>query len=237
MADTGDCEATTETRKGGLPSWVALVTAAAACLVAYAVLRVPDWRAALLALAPHRVDTAEVRLRTLLAPRSVALAGVAALAAVGASLLIPSARSALGRRLPARRTITLLCCCVQGLVAAAVMINLLYYFPRQFGQPLWAVSTDTVYNHILPQAWPDVKALRQAVGEEARIAFRPPPQDKFFLPALAYPIQFYDVWPSDEEDWRSDAEFVRRVGNLRLTHMLRYEPLDRVHPLRLRVLD
>jgi hypothetical protein len=237
MAGTDGCEVTTGTRQGGVPIWVALVTAAAVCLVAYAVLRVPAWRAALLALAPHRVDTAEVRLRALLAPRSVALAGVAALAAVVASLLVPSARSALARRLPAGNSLTLLCCCVHALVAAAVMINLLYYFPRQFGQPLWAVSSDTVYNHILPQAWPDVKALRQAVGEEARIAFRPPPQNKFFLPALAYPIQFYDVWPSNEEDWRSDADFMRRVRDLRLTHTLRYEPLDRVHPLHLRVLD
>lgn len=223
--------------RSGIPLWAVLVAAGAACLAAYAVLRVPEWRAALLALVPHRVDTADVRLRSILAPRSIAIAGAGALAVLTVSLIVPAARTALGRRLPPHAATVLLACSAHVLIAAAVVVNLLYYFPRQYGRPLWSVPTDEVFSHVLPQAWPDVRTLREAAGDDARIAFRPPAQDKFFLPALGYPIPFYDVWPSNEEDWRSDPEFVRRVQDLRLTHRLDYDPQDRQRPLRLRALD
>jgi hypothetical protein len=221
----------------GVPFGVVVVLAGASALFAYAVLRVPEWRVALLALASHRVDTPDARLCSILAPRSIAIAGAGALVACGLASCFAAARQVFSVRLPWTLAVATWAGLTHALIAAAVVINTLYYFPRQYGRLPWSVTTDEVLAHVLPQAWPDVKALRQLAGADARFAFRPPDQDQFFLPALAYPLEFYDIWPRDESDWRSDPEFVNRARQLRLTHLLRYEPHNRQHPLWLRALE
>ncbi|MCX7718642.1 MAG: hypothetical protein N2111_09630 [Candidatus Sumerlaeaceae bacterium] len=221
----------------GIPYGVVMVLAGASAVVAYAVLRVPEWRAALMAMASHRVDTPDTRLCSMLAPRSVALAGAGALVTCMLAYCFAGTRQILSVRLPWAMAVVTWASLTHALIAAAIVINTLYYFPRQYGRPLWSVTPDEVLTHVLPQAWPDAKALRRLAGAQARFAFRPPDQDPFFLPALTYPLEFYDIWPRDESDWLSDAEFVKAARKLRLTHLLRYEPHNRQHPLWLRALD
>ncbi|MCX7018042.1 MAG: hypothetical protein NTY46_03390 [Candidatus Sumerlaeota bacterium] len=213
-----------------------LAAVAVFSLLAWLVLRQPALRAQLMSMANHRLITSPVRMRELLAPRSVFLAGCSMAVLVALFSIGNGFRRALFTPIPKTHRAVFLFALLQALVAMAVIINLQAYFLRQYGRPAGLVDADAVMTQTLPQAWPDSKRLASVTDAGARVAFRTDTPDIFFLPALSYPRAFFEILPVDENALNSDAQFLRFRAEKGLTHYLRHEPFDRAHPLILRSL-
>ena len=212
----------------------ATIAAVAVCAVSWVVLRHPPARAFLLGLAGHRLSGPAEQVRFLLAPRSVLTAAVAVCAVCALGAAIPSWRRRLGERLRPASWLVAFVLCLQVSVAFAVVANGEWFFLRQFRKPAGFVNAETVLSYSLPQAWPDSRRLLALLDPKTdRVAMRVEGDDRFFLPSLCYPLEFYDIWPTDPSNWRADPGFLARANHARLTHLLIYRPLDRANPIEL----
>jgi hypothetical protein len=203
-------------------------------LAGWFLLRQPAIRSTLVGLVPHRMPLEMAVVRQLLAPRSVAIAGLMLLALTCIGLVIPPLRESLLQPVPRKRFFLSLVVFAQLLVALAVMLNLHFYFYRQYGQPVWSIDREEVLAYTLPQAWQDSNSLKKLLPAESRVAFRTSGEDIFLLPAMSYPIAFYEFYPDDDQRWRSDAGFAGLADDRGITHLLRYSPFNRANPFTFR---
>jgi hypothetical protein len=225
------------TRKG---SWSPVVLALLVALVgvaAWLVLRQPAWRAWLIALVPQRPGIEQAAVRRILAPRSVLLAGVCIAALTGLCWAIPGTRQRMARTVSTGGALMVLFALVQVLVAVAVVINLHAYFLRQYHRPVGLIPAERVLSYTVPQAWPDSRALLRQVPRDARIGLKVNGPDLFLLPALAYPVAFYEAYPADASRPNIDPAFEAVTASRELTHILEYRPMDRANPFDLRPLS
>lgn len=205
----------------------------AGCVLSWLVLRQPALRQGLLTLVPHREVAIE---RQLLAPRSIFLAGMVLLMMTAVGLLIPRIKVALLTIIPGRQRLLSLFVIAQVGLALAPIINLHGYFERRFGKPIFRLSNDEVMSYMVPQAWPDSIKLKEMFGPKTRIALKPEIDDKYLMPGLAYPLCFYDVYPSNDAAWRSDSEFSKVAKEREIDAILRYTPLNREKPFRVEMI-
>jgi hypothetical protein len=191
-------------------------------LIGYMVLRVPALRQGLLSLAAHRQNFELVRVRQVLAPRSVVGAGVGAAALVSVMLAFPAMRRELRRRVGLREASMHAFLFLQCAAAGAVVLNLNWYFLRQYKKPAWSVTHEEILAYTLPQAWPDSKRVTESVPPTARIAFRAPEAHLYWLPSQTYPLAYFEPFPKTT-GWKDDAEFSAFVREKKLTHLLDYD--------------
>ena len=206
-------------------------------VVAWLVLRQPAWRAWLVALAPQRPAIHQAAVRQILAPRSVLLAGLGIATMAGLCLASRRCRRQAMRPIPGSAAAVALLALLQVLVAVAVVVNLHAYFARQYGRPVGRIPEDAVLTYTVPQAWPDSRELLRRLPQDAQVGVKVDGPDLFLLPAMAYPIGFFEAYPAEPARPLADPEFATIARSRGLTHVLEYRPMDRANPFNLRSLS
>lgn len=202
---------------------VLFAAAAVICVVAYALMRQPEVRHMWLSLIPYRESTQFAHVRRILAPRCILVAGALTALCAFALCLPVRSRIWLTTAMQARGAWRL--ALVLGLFcsATATVLDLHLSYYRVFGKPVCAIENEEVLGYVLPQAWHDSRQLRRELPRDARVALKTDSEILLYqLPALSYPIAFYEIVPAKPAMWQDDPGFVAFAHKKRLTHLLLY---------------
>lgn len=212
-----------------LGALIALISVAA-----WLLLRQPGIRGWLLALVIHRYRDQMRFDRSLLAPRSILLAGAVMGAATCLALLVPRARAAALRPIPPGWRLAGFFGMAQAVLGIAVVFNLAFYYHRTLPPFPFRVDEEKVLAYLAPQAYPDAQTLRRRFPPDTGIALICPEAfNTYLLASFGYPLAFYDIQPKDPEHWRTGREFAERAASRKAGYMLEYSPHTRDNPFKI----
>lgn len=227
-------------KRTGLFSVNALFVTACAVVIAWsgwALLRVPWIRNGLAGIPTHRYTLPFNIERQRLAPRSLFLAACV-LPVFGAVMLTRRRfRNMALSKLDFRGASVLLFVEMQAIVAIAGALDLTFYYRSEYSRLPWDVDRNQVLSHLAGQAYADAQALRAKLPPDSRVGLHTELVDPYIMPALAFPIRFFDVYPRNPDKWRSESDFVMQAKRVGLAYLLNYDLADPGGPLKLLPLD
>ena len=216
-----------------------IVTACAVCIAwsGWALLRVPWIRNSLVGIPTHRYALPYNIERQRLAPRSLFLAACV-LPAFGAVMLTRRRfRDIALSELDLRAAAVLLFVEIQAIIAISGALDLTLYYRSEYSRLPWNVDHDQVLSHIAGRAYADAKALQAKMPPDSRVGLRTDLVDPYIMPALAFPIRFFDMYPRNPDNWRSESYFAMLAKREGLAYILNYDLTDPEDPLKLLPLE